>query len=288
MRGNDERRSPAEGASTEAEVSAFEAVLIDPMQEKDEELKDRQFVTALARGLELLRCFTPRESLLGNQELAKKTGLPKPTVSRLTHTLTRLGYLRHLPHSGKYQLEVGVMSFGYAMLSNLSIRALARPLMEEMAGYAKAAVAMAARDRLSMVYLDVVHGEANLTMRRQVGSHLSLHRSAIGRACLAAMPEDEREFILGHIRKRHPEDWLEVRKGLERAFRDYADYGFCLSLGEWQRDVNAVGVALHHESHGLLAFNCGGPSFHLKREKLEDDIGPRLLHMVHNIEAATR
>ncbi|HHO8041556.1 TPA: IclR family transcriptional regulator [Pseudomonas aeruginosa] len=288
MRGNDERRSPAEGASTEAEVSAFEAVLIDPMQEKDEELKDRQFVTALARGLELLRCFTPRESLLGNQELAKKTGLPKPTVSRLTHTLTRLGYLRHLPHSGKYQLEVGVMSFGYAMLSNLSIRALARPLMEEMAGYAKAAVAMAARDRLSMVYLDVVHSEANLTMRRQVGSHLSLHRSAIGRACLAAMPEDEREFILGHIRKRHPEDWPEVRKGLERAFRDYADYGFCLSLGEWQRDVNAVGVALHHESHGLLAFNCGGPSFHLKREKLEDDIGPRLLHMVHNIEAATR
>ena len=288
MRGNDERRSPAEGASTEAEVSAFEAVLIDPMQEKDEELKDRQFVTALARGLELLRCFTPRESLLGNQELAKKTGLPKPTVSRLTHTLTRLGYLRHLPHSGKYQLEVGVMSFVYAMLSNLSIRALARPLMEEMAGYAKAAVAMAARDRLSMVYLDVVHGEANLTMRRQVGSHLSLHRSAIGRACLAAMPEDEREFILGHIRKRHPEDWPEVRKGLERAFRDYADYGFCLSLGEWQRDVNAVGVALHHESHGLLAFNCGGPSFHLKREKLEDDIGPRLLHMVHNIEAATR
>ncbi|ENQ0986474.1 IclR family transcriptional regulator [Pseudomonas aeruginosa] len=288
MRGNDERRSPAEGASTEAEVSAFEAVLIDPMQEKDEELKDRQFVTALARGLELLRCFTPRESLLGNQELAKKTGLPKPTVSRLTHTLTRLGYLRHLPHSGKYQLQVGVMSFGYAMLSNLSIRALARPLMEEMAGYAKAAVAMAARDRLSMVYLDVVHGEANLTMRRQVGSHLSLHRSAIGRACLAAMPEDEREFILGHIRKRHPEDWPEVRKGLERAFRDYADYGFCLSLGEWQRDVNAVGVALHHESHGLLAFNCGGPSFHLKREKLEDDIGPRLLHMVHNIEAATR
>ncbi|AHH50382.1 TPA: IclR family transcriptional regulator [Pseudomonas aeruginosa] len=288
MRDNDGRRSPAEGASTEAEVSAFEAVLIDPMQEKDEELKDRQFVTALARGLELLRCFSPRESLLGNQELAKKTGLPKPTVSRLTHTLTRLGYLRHLPHSGKYQLEVGVMSFGYAMLSNLSIRALARPLMEEMAGYAKAAVAMAARDRLSMVYLDVVHGEANLTMRRQVGSHLSLHRSAIGRACLAAMPEDEREFILGHIRKRHPEDWPEVRKGLERAFRDYADYGFCLSLGEWQRDVNAVGVALHHESHGLLAFNCGGPSFHLKREKLEDDIGPRLLHMVHNIEAATR
>ncbi|MGC3765301.1 IclR family transcriptional regulator domain-containing protein, partial [Pseudomonas aeruginosa] len=103
-----------------------------------------------------------------------------------------------------YQLEVGFLSFGYAMMSNMSFRADARPLLEEMAGYAKAAVAMAARDRLSMVYLAVVHGEANLTMRGQVGSHLSLHRSGIGRASLAAMPEDEREFILGHIRKRHP------------------------------------------------------------------------------------
>src|SRR5690606_19684422 len=117
--------------------------------------KDRQFVTALARGLELLRCFSPRESVLSNQDLARKANLPRPTVSRLTYTLTRLGCLKQLPQ-GKYQLDVGVMGLGYSMLSNLSIRAAAHPLMEQMANHAKAAVAMAARDRLQMVYLDVV------------------------------------------------------------------------------------------------------------------------------------
>jgi hypothetical protein len=30
-------------------------------------------------------------------------------------------------------------------------------------------------------------------------------------------------------------------------------------------------------------FNCGGPSFIMNREKLEEDIAPRLLHMVNNI-----
>ena len=287
MRGNNERRSPAEGASTEAEVSAFEAVLIDPMQEKDEELKDRQFVTALARGLELLRCFTPRESLLGNQELAKKTGLPKPTVSRLTHTLTRLGYLRHLPHSGKYQWKWGDVVRLRDALEPVDSRA--RPPFDGRDGRLRQGRGGHGGPR------PAEHGLPRRGAWRGQPDHASPGRqpplAAPQRdrsACLAAMPEDEREFILGHIRKRHPEDWPEVRKGLERAFRDYADYGFCLSLGEWQRDVNAVGVALHHESHGLLAFNCGGPSFHLKREKLEDDIGPRLLHMVHNIEAATR
>ncbi|NWC96825.1 MULTISPECIES: IclR family transcriptional regulator [unclassified Pseudomonas] len=266
----------------------FEHVLIDPMNAEEEEDKDRQFVTALARGLELLRCFTPSESVLGNQELARKTGLPKPTITRMTHTLTRLGYLKHLPQSGRYQLDVGVMAFGYAMLSNLSVRAVAHPLMETMAKYAQAAVAMATRDRLDMVYLDVVQGEANMTMRRQVGTRLPLHLSSAGRACLAAMPENEREFILDHIRQRHLEDWPGIRKGLERAFRDYTDFGYCMSIGEWHRDVNAIAVPLLHAQHGLLTFNCGGPSFHLSREKLEDDIGPRLKHMVNNIEAATR
>src|SRR5690554_2135002 len=159
-------------------VMEVERVLLDPMSAFAEEEKDRQFVTALACGLELLRCFNPRESVLSNQELAQKANLPRPTVSRLTYTLTRLGYLKQLP-GGKYQLDVGVMAFGYAMLSNLSIRAVAHPLMEQMANHAKAAVAMAARDRLKMVYLDVVHGQGNLTMRRQVGTRLPIQ---IGRA----------------------------------------------------------------------------------------------------------
>ncbi len=55
--------------------------------------RDRQFVEALARGLEVLRAFAPNHALLGNQEIARATGLPKPTVSRLTYPLTKLGYL---------------------------------------------------------------------------------------------------------------------------------------------------------------------------------------------------
>jgi DNA-binding IclR family transcriptional regulator len=281
------QRKIKDRSSDQGALSETERVLLDPISALEDEEKDRQFVTALARGLELLRCFSPRESVLSNQELARKANLPRPTVSRLTYTLTRLGYLKQLPQ-GKYQLDVGVMSFGYGMLSNLSIRAVAHPLMEQMANHANAAVAMAARDRLQMVYLDVVHGQGNITMRRQVGTHLPMHLSAAGRACLAGLPENECDFLLDHIRTRHVEDWPKLRKGLEKAFRDYADYGYCLSIGEWNRDVNAVAVPMTHTQHGLLAFNCGGPSFQLSREKLEEDIGPRLVHMVSNIEASTR
>jgi DNA-binding IclR family transcriptional regulator len=226
--------------------------------------------------------------VLGNQQLAARAGLPKATVSRLTHTLTELGYLRRHALSGKFQLDVGVLSFGYQMLSNLPIRAVANPFMVELAQHARAAVAMAARDRLQMVYLDVVHGQANLTVRRQVGYHMPIHLTSIGRACLAVTPENERDRVLDQLRNRFRDEWLEIRRSLERAFRDYADYGFCLSIGEWERDVNAVAVPLVHPEHGILSFNCGGPDFVLPREHLEEDIGPRLKHMVAQLRAAAR
>ena len=122
----------------------------------DDDTKDRQFVNALARGLELLRCFGPGDVYLTNAELAKRSSLPKPTVSRLTHTLTTLGYLNYSESLGKYQLGAGVLALGYRMLSTMDLRKLARPLMEELAEYAQASVSLGARDRLSMVYVETV------------------------------------------------------------------------------------------------------------------------------------
>lgn len=258
-------------------------VMIDPINAASEQEKDRQFVTALARGLELLRCFTPRDSMLSNLDLANKTGLPRPTVSRLTYTLARLGYLRPLPR-GKYQLDVGVMSFGYSMISNLPIRSVAQPLMINLANEVGATVAMSARDRLDMVYLDVVQSALRSTIRRQIGTRLPIHQSSAGRACLAAMPQEDAETLIDNIRAKNPGEWPNIRRALERAFRDYSDYGYCLSIGEWQRKVNAVAVPLHHPQLGILSFNCGGPEFQISREQLEESIGPRLVQMVNDIE----
>src|SRR5579862_9404082 len=63
---------------------------------------DRHFVTALARGLEVLACYRHGDRVLGNQELSQRCGLAKSTVSRLTHTLTQLGYLIYVEDSAKY------------------------------------------------------------------------------------------------------------------------------------------------------------------------------------------
>ena len=144
--------------------------------------KDRQFVTALARGLELLRCFGAGERHLGLSELARRAGLPKATVARLAGTLAKLGYLRYSEALGKYSLGTGVLSLGYAMLSNLDIRDVARPLMQELAEHARASVSIGVRDRLSVVYIEWVRSSAPITVMRGIGVRLPIATTSMGRA----------------------------------------------------------------------------------------------------------
>ncbi|MDR2001334.1 MAG: IclR family transcriptional regulator [Zoogloeaceae bacterium] len=244
--------------------------------------KDRQFVTALARGLELLRCFSPGERHLGVTELARRTGIPKPSVSRLAGTLTKLGYLDFSVPLGKYSLGSGVLSLGYAMLSSIDVRLrqIIKPYMQELAEYSRGSVSIGIRDRLSMVYVETIRGSAPIALQRGIGARLALATSSMGRAYLAALPEAERNLLMDQIRQRDEQAWPQIKAGIEQGFRDYADRGFCFSFGEWDPEIVGVGVPFRDSDGSLMAFNCGGPAFILSREKLENDIGPKLVSLV--------
>src|ERR1700737_1455642 len=161
---------------------------------------DRKFVIALARGLEVLRAFTPAEGLLGNQEIAQRTGLPKPTVSRLTYTLTKLGHLTHVPRLGKYQLAPAALAIGYSTLANMRIRQIARPYMQDLANETDAAVSLGSRDRLNLIYVEHCRSNSAVMLRLDLGSRIPLATTAMGRALLAALPAKEREWLMHHMK----------------------------------------------------------------------------------------
>jgi DNA-binding IclR family transcriptional regulator len=242
---------------------------------------------ATSWALEILRAFSPSEGLLGNQELVSRTGLPKATVSRLTHTLTRLGYLTHIERLEKYQLAPGALSIGYSALANMRIRQIARPYMQELADYAAASVALGSRDRLNLIYVEHCRGKEGVMLRLDLGARVPLATTAMGRALLAALPVKEREYLMSFIARKEGDRWPKVRAGIERGIKDLAVKGFTTSIGEWEPDIAGVGVPLVlADGSGVFSFNCGAPAFQLTQDRLEADIGPRLVNVVRNIEAA--
>lgn len=246
--------------------------------------KDRQFVTALARGLDILRAFQPGEGMLGNQEIAHRSGLPKPTVARLTHTLTELGYLTYVKRFRKYELGASVLALGYAALSSMDVREVARPLMLAMAQANNCSTALGGRDRHSMIYLESTRSPAAVGIAYDVGSRISIATSAMGRAWLAAQPEDERGKLIDSIRRRWRSDWAPVKIGIERAIREVSERGFCLSWGEWSPEIAAVGAPLRGpDGVPLYGINAATPIYQANRERIENELGPRLVKLARDV-----
>ena len=248
---------------------------------------DRNFVVALSRGLDVLRAFQPNDGLLGNQEIAARTKLPKPTISRLTYTLTKLGYLTPVPKFEKYQLAPSAMALGYAALANLGVRHLSEPYREEVMRATGGAVAVGGRDRHSMIYFGQSRNGLALGVQLDVGSRVPIATTAMGRAYIWALPPDDRAALLRELRDHYGSRWAKIRDGIERSGETVAKHGFTLSTGDWQNDVAAAGVALKlNDGTGPYAFNCGAPAFRFTEDRLLNDIGPRLVAMVRNIEQA--
>src|SRR6201993_1082624 len=248
---------------------------------------DRSFVVGRPPGLDVLRAFQPNDGLLGNQEIAARTNLPKPTVSRLTYTLTKLGYLTPVPRFEKYQLAPPAMALGYAALANLGVRHLSEPFREEVMRQTGGAVAVGGRDRHSMIYFGQSRNGETLGVQLDVGSRVPIATTAMGRAYLWALGDDERAALLRELREHYGSRWAKMRDGIERSGETIAKYGFAISAGEWHDDISAAGVALKlNDGTGPYAFNCGAPAFRFTEDRLLKDIGPRLVAMVRNIEVA--
>jgi DNA-binding IclR family transcriptional regulator len=250
--------------------------------------KDRHFVNALARGLEVLACFRHGDRMLGNQDLARRCGLPKSTVSRLTHTLTTLGYLVYVEESAKYSLGTATLSLGSAMLARLDIRKLAHPMMQELAEFGQCMVSLGTRDRLSMIYIDVVRGSAAVTLSLDMGARIQIATSAMGRAYMTAIAAQERDDIMERVRELAADDrWPSLNAGIAQAMRDIRELGVCCSFGEWQKDVNAIAVPVR-PGGGLppMSINCGAPAYVVSKEFLLEKVRPRLIALANELETS--
>lgn len=248
-----------------------------------------QFVNSVGRAVSILRCFEHGASRLGNRDIARETGLPKATVSRLTFTLASLGFLNYSETAEKYSLGTAVLSLSHAFMKGNDVVSVARPLMRELAEYTQSAVMLGEADRGRMVLLEVSQGDPMFEMKLAVGARVPHGSTALGRADLAARPADVFERHLRELEQEcEPGYWPRLRSGIVRARQDYEHYGFCFSMGDWNPDVFAIGVPMvSADGARVLAFNCSGRVSLMTRERLVDDFGPRLVAMRDRVLQAT-
>ncbi len=265
-------------------MSRFNEILLE-LPAKDEVPKDRQFIMALARGLELLRAFDPSSGPLGNKDLSERTKIPKPTVSRITYTLSKLGYLEYVDRIDKYQLGSGVLPVGYSYLQNLDIRDQIRPAMQSFAEEFEVSVALGTRDRLSMTYIDVARSEGLASLRLDIGSRTGIEQSAMGMAYLAALSPGEKKYLIEALKERGTEDVSEFEERIARTENEVNTVGFCVLGGKVDRNVIGAAVPLGSPG-GMTRFvvNVTATRFQYDMQAFYSVLGPGLHQRVSELQ----
>jgi DNA-binding IclR family transcriptional regulator len=187
----------------------------------DTDAADPKFVTALARGLGLLSCFRKNEVELSNHAFVERTGLPKATVTRMTYTLCKLGYLVQSEPGGLYRLGPGVLRLGFGALASTELKDRAEVELRDLCAgdNPNVAAAIAERHDLSAVYLVTHRAPSAILTAFYLGAQVPLFSTSIGRALLMGLSENKREELLGRAfdRAASGEERARLTHGLARA-----------------------------------------------------------------------
>ncbi|WP_169054345.1 IclR family transcriptional regulator [Nitratireductor sp. XY-223] len=249
-------------------------------QRDGDDQADRQFVTSLSRGLSVLGCFTGDDRYLSNLEISNRTGLARPTVSRLTYTLTKTGHLHRDDASGEYRLAAKVLEIGFGALAAVNVIERSSETMDRICGGPNPyiTVALAERSGNRAVYLATSRSRQAVSLTMAVGSRLPLFYSGIGRAILVGESEENRQKILREGIAEFPEQKHRMEQSIEEALRDYTTYGYCTSFGAWKAEINSIAAPVRSlDGTSIYGLNIGGPSFLVSPQVLHGSYGVTLL-----------
>lgn len=198
---------------------------------------------SLERGIEILRAFRPGSEVLGNGELAERTGLSRATVTRLAQTLTGAGYLQADRATRAYRLAPAVLSLSHAMKTGSTLLKIAAPLMRALAESQRINVGLAAPDRDEMVYLESIRYSRRVALRKVVsGQRVPMELTSLGRAYLATLADAQRKDLLAFFKRKHGAQWPHIAKAIELASVEIAANGYCAV--SWQPEVVALATPL--------------------------------------------
>ena len=261
--------------------------LLDRMStilEQSKDNNDRQFVTALGRGLTLLAAFEQYERL-SHQQLCQMTTLPKATITRLIHTLITLGFLRMTEH-GQYRLGSSAVRLSATAWSRHDMVAAAEPLLRQFASENEVSVNLATEVEGEMRYHACCRSPARLSVNLQVGSAVPVDRTAIGRAFYAASSQARQVLIISNLQENlSAEEYNHAQTALASAAEHYRKYGYTVSDGEFSTDILAVAVGVFDVATGQYAYslNASVPSANWESEEYAAMIVPKLQALAERI-----
>jgi IclR family transcriptional regulator, pca regulon regulatory protein len=181
----------------------------------------KDFIEALARGLDVIRAFQPGQPAMSLAAVAKATGLTRPTALRILLTLKQMGYVRTVEPleqmrdvravdpkavdpkavdrkatDRRYELTPRVLELGMSYVLSRNLWEVARPHMERLVARTHESSSIAQLDGSDIVYVARVAVPKIVALAVTIGTRFPAMQTSLGKVLLAALSPEEAERVL--------------------------------------------------------------------------------------------
>ncbi|QXJ20965.1 helix-turn-helix domain-containing protein [Actinomadura graeca] len=235
------------------------------------------FIEALARGLDVLRCFGPHRVPMSLTEIANATGLARPTARRIVLTLEHLGYVRTAPEG--VVLTPRVLELGVAYTLSAGLWEVALPHLRDLVEQTDQAASVAELDGSDIIYVARVEVPKVVAVNVKVGTRLPAASTALGKVLLASLDAEALRAALATaprspVRPHRPRPAEEV----EAELREVRARGWASTDGEVAPGIRSVAAPLRDgDGRTVAAVNVTAIAAEIGPRELIDDLLPLLL-----------
>ena len=244
------------------------------------------FVNSIQKAFLILESFTQETPKLKFKELLQKTKLPKATLFRYINTLKMLNYIVLEPEHNYYFPSPKVMSLGFTALSSMDLREIAAPFLKELSSLTMQNVNLGVLDRSEVVIIERIKKRHFFDLNINIGSRLNVFTTAIGRAILAFLSQEEFNAVLNEILKDDKADKdIDIKDmRLIKLIEEVRQKGYALNNEEFIKGLRAIAAPIFN-SKGNVDAAINIPVFvnDLTQEDIIEHYVPLLLNAADKI-----
>lgn len=215
--------------------------------------EDRNFVSALARGLAVLHSFSDRKRRMSIADVSNRTGIARATVRRSLYTLEKLGYVVE-DESRRFFLRPKVLAFGHAYLSATPIALLAQPVLDRLSDKLQEPCSLAVLERDEIIYVARSTSSRIMSPTLNVGRRLPAYCTSIGRVVLAQHPDSDLEAYLARVQfHAYTPHTVTSREELRRVFKTARQAGYAIADQQMEPHFRTMAVPVRDTLGAVVA-----------------------------------
>jgi IclR family pca regulon transcriptional regulator len=246
----------------------------------------RDYVNALARGLEVIKVFTRYTPKMTLSEIAQATGMTRATVRRFLLTLAHEGYVEI---TGKhFSLRPKILELGFSALSSMDLWDVVQPVINDLSERLSESCFAAVLDEESVIYVARARPNRRVNVGISIGSRVPAHCVSTGRVLLAALPEEQlHRYIEAMTLTKFTPNTITSKVQLRSVLEEVRQQGWSIVDQELEVGLRSLSVPVRDGSDQIVAaLNVCCPSTRISLDEMKTRILAITLEASRNITRA--